>query len=301
MDVATFPLVATRMDFAQQFKRSGPAKFTDAERKNASILVIEPEASLRNSLRQMLIRLGYGTVSDASDHIQALKKFEERRFSHVIFEAKKTSMPTTDFLTKIIELDSSVITIPASWEPNVDDVFGLLIIGARGFIVKPFTEESVDESIIMASKGEPISDAILYAKDRNEALASLIMTQLDKLATTLRQSQHFETARREIPRRTAGLRRTMDIGRTFARGGPDKLLESLVEFCLERSDGPATRLGRLRKRLVGRKPLPQSKTAAPGADAAPAQAVEGPAAEVHVAAEEGDAAAPLAASTEPTP
>jgi len=251
------------MNFAQQFKRGGPATLTDAERKNASILVVEPEASLRNSLRQMLIRLGYGTVSDASDHVQALKKIEERRFSHVIFEAKRTSMPANDFLTKVIELDSSVVSIATSWEPNVDDVFGLLIIGARGFIVKPFTEESVDESIIMASKGEPISDAILYAKDRNEALASLIMTQLDKLATTLRQSVHFETARREIPRRTAGLRRTMDIGRTFARGGPEKLLESLVDFCLERSDGPATRLGRLRKRLVGRKSQNQSKEEVP--------------------------------------
>jgi two-component system chemotaxis response regulator CheY len=286
------------MDFAQQFKRGGPAKFTDAERKNASILVIEPEASLRNSLRQMLIRLGYGTVSDASDHIQALKKFEERRFTHIIFEAKKTSMPTTEFLTKVIELDSAVITIPASWEPNVDDVFGLLIIGARGFIVKPFTEESVDESIIMASKGEPISDAILYAKDRNEALASLIMTQLDKLATTLRQSQHFETARREIPRRTAGLRRTMDIGRTFARGGPEKLLESLVEFCLERSDGPATRLGRLRKRLVGRKPLP-AKAAASENSASGELPTEPPSDTTAQQPEEGETTpAALSASTE---
>jgi len=211
----------------------------------------------------MLIRLGYGTVSDAADHVQALKKIEERRFSHIIFEAKRTSMPSNDFLTKVIELDSTVFSIATSWEPNVDDVFGLLIIGARGFIVKPFTEESVDESIIMASKGEPISDAILYAKDRNEALASLIMTQLDKLATTLRQSVHFETARREIPRRAAGLRRTMNIGRTFARGGPEKLLDSLVDFCLERSDGPATRLGRLRKRLVTRKSHNQSEEISP--------------------------------------
>ncbi len=242
-----------KSSFAQQIKRSGPPGLSDADRKQISVLVVEPEISMRNSLRQMIVRLGIGTVSDAPDHVQALKKFEERRFSHIIFEAKKTSMPSGDFLSKILELDDTTIAIPSSWEPNVDDVFGLLMLGARGFIVKPFTEDSIDESLIMATKGEPIADAILFAKDRNEALAALVLTQVDKLAMTLRQSQQFETARRDLPRRVAGLKRSVEIGKLFARGGPDRLQDAMIEFCLERSNGPATRLGRLRKRLVARK------------------------------------------------
>lgn len=225
---------------------------------------------MRNSLRQMLVRLGIGQVSDAPDHLQALKKFEERRFTHVIFEAKKTSMPSGEFLAKLLDLDDTTVAIPSSWDPSVDDVFGLLTQGARGYLVKPFTEISIDESMIMATKGEPIADAILFAKDRNEALAALVMTQVDKLAITLRQSQHFETARRDLPRRVAGLRRAIDIGKTFARGGPESLVDAMIEFCLERSNGPATRLGRLRKRLVAKKqPKPGDPPSPPQASPPP--------------------------------
>ncbi|MEZ4753608.1 MAG: hypothetical protein R3A13_04765 [Bdellovibrionota bacterium] len=59
----------------------------------------------------------------------------------------------------------------------------------------------MNESILMATKGEPISDAILYAKTRNEALASLIMTSLDRLAIIMRQAETFDTAKREVPKR----------------------------------------------------------------------------------------------------
>ena len=120
-------------------------------------------------------------------------------------------------------------------------------------MVKPFTEASVDESAVFATKGEPISEAILYAKNRNEALASLAMSALDKLTLAFRQARQFETARREIPKRQAAFRRAIDIGNTFAEGGQAKLAEAIIDFCLDRANGPATQLGRLRKRLEERK------------------------------------------------
>ena len=105
----------------------------------------------------------------------------------------------------------------------------------------------------MATKGEPLSDSILYAKNRNEALASLILTALDKLAVVMRQSLQFETAKAEIPKRKFALKRAVDIGITFALGGGPRLLDSIMDFCLERGKGPASRLGRVRKRLEDRK------------------------------------------------
>jgi hypothetical protein len=76
-----------------------------------------------------------------------------------------------------------------------------------------------------------------------------MMSSLDRLATTFRQAQQFETAKRELPRMMAGLRRSAELAHTFAKGGQEGLLEALEKFCIERSKGPATRLGRLRKRL----------------------------------------------------
>lgn len=224
-----------------------------AEREKASILIVEPETALRNGMRQTLIGLGYANVSDAPNHMIALKKFEERPVTHVIFEAKKTNMPVNEFVAKILDIDDSVIAIPTSGDPSVDDVFNLLIIGARGYIVKPFTAEGIEIAMVMATKGEPISESILFAKNRNQALAGLVMTSFGKLATIMRQAEQFETARREVPKKMLAFQRAIDIAKTFAEGGETNFTESIVDFCCDRGDGPASRLGRIRKRLEAKK------------------------------------------------
>ncbi|MCB0310169.1 MAG: hypothetical protein KDD42_02970 [Bdellovibrionales bacterium] len=240
------------MDFSKLYSRKTLPTMSAKERQQSSILIVESEANTRNTLRQTLISLDIGSVSDAPDHIQALKKIEERFFSHIVFESKKTSMPAKEFLHKALEYDNRIIAIPTSLEPTVDDVFDLLILGARGFLVKPFTTESVDNAIVWSTKGEPISESILYARNRNEALASLVLSAFGKLTTVMRQAKEFETARRELPQRQLALSRAVELGRTFAQGGEMALLEALVDFAAARAEGPATRLGRLRKFLKTR-------------------------------------------------
>jgi DNA-binding NtrC family response regulator len=222
---------------------------TPAERNRASVLVVESDAMDRSSMRQALKTLGYGGISDAPNHAAALEKMNDRKFTHIVFEAKKTNIPAKDFLAQVLQIDGECIAIPSSSQPNVDDVFDLLVMGAKGYLCKPFTIDTVESAILQASKGEPISELVLHAKDRNEALVAIMMSSLDKAATITRQAQQFETAKRDVPRAMAGMRRSAELARTFAKGGDDALLEALERFCLERSKGPATRLGRLRKRL----------------------------------------------------
>jgi DNA-binding NarL/FixJ family response regulator len=226
---------------------------SDLERKRCSILVVDSDLGVRNNMRQMFVRMGFGGVSDATDHALALQKVMARQFTHVVFEAKKTNMPARDFLQGLLDYDENIVALPSSYEPTVDDVFGLLILGARGYVVKPFTEESLEDAIVQATKGDPVSDSILFAKDRNEALASLVMTALDKVTTVMRQAQQFETARRELPKAKAVFMRSTDIAKTFCKGSQHELLDAMIDFCIERASGPATRLGRLRKRFESKR------------------------------------------------
>jgi len=213
------------------------------------VAFVESEAGDRNNLRTCLKSLGYGGLSDAPNHAAALERMNDRKFTHILFEAKKTTMPSIEFLRKVFEGNEDVVAIPSSYEPNVDDVFDLLILGAKGYLVKPFTIDTVEQAIVAATKGEPISDAVLQAKDRNEALVAIMMSSLDKAALLQRQAEQFETAKRELPRALGVMRRSADLARTFAKGGEMALIEAMEKFCIERSKGPATRLGRLRKRL----------------------------------------------------
>ena len=226
---------------------------TGIDRKNAAMLIVESDFQTKNTIRNTLTSLGIAALSDAADHSAAIRKMEGRHFTHLLFEAKRINIPVADFLSQALERYPSLIAIPTSFEPTVDDVFNLLTIGARGYLVKPFTTDSLDLAITMASRGDSISESILHAKDRNEALASLCMTALDKLVIVKRQALQFETAKREVPRAVAAFRRAAEIAKTFAKDGDDALLEAIMDFCIDRANGPASRLGRLRKRLEGRK------------------------------------------------
>lgn len=227
----------------------GEMIMSTVERQKAAVLVVETDNQERHNFRTALKSLGFGGIGDAANHSAALERMSERKFTHIIFDAKKTTMPSDEFLKKVFEIDDSIIAMPSSIEPNVDDVFGLLILGAKGYIVKPITVDTVDQAIVQATKGEPLADAVLKAKDRNEALVAIMMSSLDKAATILRQANQFETAKREIPRAVARLHRAAELAKTFAKDGETGLLIAMETFCIERSKGPASKLGRLRKRL----------------------------------------------------
>ncbi|MCB0333332.1 MAG: response regulator [Bdellovibrionales bacterium] len=219
------------------------------ERATASVLVVETDRNERQNMRTALKQLGFGNMTDVPNHMAALERIQERPITHIIFDAKKTNMPPKDFVSQVMDLDPNVILIPSSFDPNIDDVFDLLVLGARGYLVKPFTTESVDMAIIGATKGEPIAESVKQAKDRNEALVAILMASLDKAATILRQAKQFDTAKREVPRAMRSFRGSAELAKTFAKDGPEGLIEAMERFCIERSKGPATRLGRLRKRL----------------------------------------------------
>lgn len=222
---------------------------TPAERGRACVMVVETDASERANARTALKALGYGGISDAPNHAAAIEKLNDRQYTHVIFDARKTNMPPREFLQKVLESYPNCTCIPSSYQPDVDDVFDLLIGGARGFLSKPFTIDTLEDAIVLATKGEPISDAVLGARDRNEALTAILMGSLDKTATILRQAEQFETAKREVPKCLSALYRASELAKTFAKGGHQGLLDAIEKFCVERSKGPATKLGRLRKRL----------------------------------------------------
>ncbi|MCI5064876.1 response regulator [bacterium] len=229
--------------------RESDLTLTPKERSGATVLIVETDRNERQNMRTTLKSLGFGGITDVPNHAAALEKIQERPVTHVIFDAKKTNMPPKDFVSQIAELDPNIVMIPTSSQPSVDDVFDLLCLGAKGYLVKPFTVDTVDAAIIGATKGEPIAESVKQAKDRNEALVAIMMSSLDKVATIMRQAKQFETAEREIPKALRTFQTSADLAATFAKGGDEGLIEALQKFCIERSKGPATRLGRLRKRL----------------------------------------------------
>ena len=188
-------------------------------------------------------------MSTASSHAAALDKNKVRNFTHILFDAKSTDMPALDFVTLMIELDPKCILIAISEQPRIDDVFGLLRAGARGFVVPPFTIEILEDVMEQATDGPALSEAVLSAPDRNAAFTAIVLNNLYRLSVAMRQAQEFTTAARDVNNYNYALKESMDLAQMFCEGNEDNLRDKIVEGCINRASDAATRLGRLRKKL----------------------------------------------------
>lgn len=225
------------------------AKPLSHDRSHCRTLVVCPQGSTSGQLRQAMKSIGFTKITTASSHIQGIEKNKIRNFSHIIFDAKSSDMPAFDFVSQMLTLDENSIMIAISDQPRIDDVFGLLRIGARGFIIPPFTTDMLESVLMQATNGPALSDAVLAAPDRNAAFTSIILNNLYRLTVAMRQSKEFPTAAKDVKNYSAYLRESVDLALLFCEGGESNLREKIIEGCINRAQDAATRLGRLRKKL----------------------------------------------------
>ncbi len=219
------------------------------ERQKFQVLVVASKAITSSQLRQSLKTLGFSQVSVVPSHIAALERIKTRNFTHYLFEAKATDMPSIEFVQQVIEMDKSATMIAVSEEPRIDDVFGLLRAGARAFLVPPLTVDMIEQVIIQATEGPQLSEAVLHAPDRNAAFVAVILNNLYRLSVSLRQAREFKSAEREAKIYNYTLRESVEMAQLFCDGSDEDLRDKVVEGCINRAKDASTRLGRLRKRL----------------------------------------------------
>lgn len=249
MLLATFDkALASRNNFMPNSTASS-ASTRGKPRHLASVLLISAQTHVLNQLRQAVKSLGYDQISTAKDHVQALERIRSRNFDLVLFDAKSETMPSIDFVKAAVEMDSRTMLIALSEKPRVDDVFGLLRAGARGFIVVPFNTESVESILERANAGPPLSEAILMAPDRNSALISLILHSLYRTCVLARQAREFESASRQLDLQKQNLVETVYLTRLFFDGDDTAIQNAIIDACIERGNRGSSRLTRTRRRL----------------------------------------------------
>ena len=224
-------------------------KTSRIRRDNITVLVVTSNALTNDQLRQSLLGLGYTQISRAPTHVQGLEKIKERNFDAILFDARGTDQVPIEFVQHALAWDERCVLIALSAEPKIDDVFGLLGAGARGFVVLPFTVDILDDSILHALDGPPLSDQILTAPDRDTALVGMILNSLYRLTVVMRQAREFPSAAKEIPKFKQNLVESSKLARLFCKGSEDELRNRIIEECLSRANRAATRLGRTRMKL----------------------------------------------------
>jgi len=215
------------------------------------VLVIAKTGQTSNQIRSALKTIGFTKLTACGTHVSGLERFKSRNFPLVVFDSAYTDMPVAEFVQQTCELDKTSILIAVSAEPRIDDIFGLLRAGARGFVVHPFTIESLEDVLNRAQDGPPFSEAVLQAPDRNAALAAVVLNNLYRLSVLMRQAREFESAKKEVNKYKRAFNESMELARLFCESGDEaKLLDKLIEDCLGRANSASSRLGRMRQKLA---------------------------------------------------
>lgn len=108
-----------------------------------TVLVVDDAAFMRLSIKNMLEKNGYTVVGEAENGLVAVQKYAELRPNIVTMDI---TMPEMDGLTalkniRMMDPSASVVMLSAMGQQAM--VKDAVLLGAKGFVVKPFKEDTV--------------------------------------------------------------------------------------------------------------------------------------------------------------
>ncbi|MCL6443905.1 MAG: response regulator [Alicyclobacillus sp.] len=113
----------------------------------ARIMIVDDAAFMRMMLKNILIEDGHDIVAEASDGKAAVELYKELRPDVVIMDI---TMPEMDGIQAVkairtIHPDANIIMCSAMGQQQM--VISAIQNGAKGFIVKPFQKERVQQEV----------------------------------------------------------------------------------------------------------------------------------------------------------
>ncbi len=139
---------------------------------NLSILVVDDELSVRDSLSNWFIEDGY-TVDTAEDAKVALKKIEAYHFHIILIDIKLPGMDGLELNRRIKTINEDTIVIIMTAFASVDSAVQALKDGAYDYVCKPFDPDAVTHIIRNASKSIQLSQENLSLQDRIKSLVNV--------------------------------------------------------------------------------------------------------------------------------
>ena len=123
--------------------------------KRMPILVVDDYKTMVRIVRNLLHQLGFEDVDEANDGASALAKLRARRFGLVISDWAMEPMNGLELLEQV-RADPELKSLPfimITAENRKERVEQAEQAGANGYIVKPFTAETLKDRIARAMAG----------------------------------------------------------------------------------------------------------------------------------------------------
>ncbi|KZL92325.1 response regulator [Clostridium magnum] len=111
------------------------------------ILVVDDAAFMRLSLKTILQRNGFEVVGEASNGLEAISMYSVLKPDIVTMDITMPEMDGVEALTEIKKQDPSAKVVMISALGQESWVRRAIMLGAKGFVVKPYKEEYVIQTL----------------------------------------------------------------------------------------------------------------------------------------------------------
>lgn len=154
-----------------------------------SILIVDDEESVRDSLYNWFIEDGY-EVDSAANAKEALSKIESGKFDIILADIKMPGMDGLEMHRRIKEFDSAAIVIVMTAFASVETAVQALKDGAFDYITKPFDPDDLSHLIRNAARQ-------ISLRSENETLKNKIVT-LENIEDIIGNSESMIRVLKEV-------------------------------------------------------------------------------------------------------
>jgi len=117
--------------------------------KNIKILIVDDFSTMRRIIKNLLRDLGYNNVQEADDGNTALPMLKSGKFDFLITDWNMPGMTGIELL-KTVRADPELAKLPVlmvTAEQKREQIIEAAQAGVNGYIVKPFTAQTLKEKI----------------------------------------------------------------------------------------------------------------------------------------------------------
>lgn len=117
--------------------------------KDMKILVVDDFSTMRRIIRNLLRDLGFNNTAEADDGTTALPMLKNGDYDFLVTDWNMPGMQGIDLL-KAVRADAKLKALPVlmvTAEAKKDQIVAAAQAGVNGYVVKPFTAQTLKEKI----------------------------------------------------------------------------------------------------------------------------------------------------------
>ena len=216
---------------------------------SANILLVSNSDNLIAAIKSVLDRLGYKKTYHSPSYAVAIRRMLEQDFDMVIFDLARSDMLAKDFVRNLSSFAENCFRVGMSDNPELKTVLDLLEVGTHGFLIYPFSEESVKEVFDLIEEAPKFNEALFDKINRISTFKALMLANLNKLAQAKKQLLLSGRSDEDLNTLEKEFIKSVEMAKEIAKGQEDELLNQIIDGCMRAAKLPMTRLGQIRRQL----------------------------------------------------